>query len=87
MRAFSSNKSGFCFALTLVLCALVFVDAQAQVRAAFTIQGVVTDDEGSPLPNVTLKVPDPVTVIRSVAKPTKLNATVTAASALVNSKT
>ena len=48
---------GFRLALTLVLGALVFVDAQAQVRTAFTIQGTVTDDEGSPLPNVTIRLP------------------------------
>ena len=56
MSAFFSNRWGFRMALTLVLGALAFVDTQAQVRAAFTLQGTVTDDEGSPLPNVTIRL-------------------------------
>ena len=56
MSAFLSNRSGFWLALTLVLCVLAFQETQAQVRTAYTLQGTVTDDEGSPLPNVTIRL-------------------------------
>ena len=58
MCALFSNRMGFQLALILVLSTVAFVDAQAQVRTAYTLQGTVTDDEGSPLPNVTIRLPD-----------------------------
>ncbi len=58
MRALFSNRVGLRLALILVLGSLAFVDAQAQVRTAYTLQGTVTDDEGVPLPNVTIRLPN-----------------------------